>query len=94
MGYIGIPSILGIVLKVFQSIANAEDDDNIRSFREKREIQLLFDGGYSYGNLDHQHFIKKIGLEWQSCMKKTICEAHRNPKRYGLLAIPFHMFFP
>jgi len=36
----------------------------------------------------------KIGVNPTKCLKKTICEAHRNPKKYGLLAIPFTMFFP
>ncbi|CAL8091136.1 unnamed protein product [Orchesella dallaii] len=39
---------------------------------------------------------KKIGLEPEKCLKKTICEAHRSPqnKRYGMLAVPFQMFYP
>lgn len=39
---------------------------------------------------------KKIGLEPEKCLQKTICEAHRAPenKRYGLLALPFQIFYP
>lgn len=39
---------------------------------------------------------KKIGLEPEKCLQKTICEAHRAPKnkKYGLLAVPFQIFYP
>lgn len=42
---------------------------------------------------DLQH---KIGLDSTKCLQKTICEAHRSPrnKHYGLLALPFQIFFP
>lgn len=39
---------------------------------------------------------KQIGLEPEKCLQKTICEAHRSPKNkeYGMLALPFQMFYP
>lgn len=36
----------------------------------------------------------KIGLDTSKCLQKTICEANRNPKKYGVMATPFQMFFP
>lgn len=36
----------------------------------------------------------KIGLDTTKCLQKSICEAHRTPKRYGMIATPFQMFFP
>jgi len=36
----------------------------------------------------------KVGLDTTKCLQKSICEAHRTPKKYGLLATPFTMFFP
>lgn len=36
----------------------------------------------------------KIGLDTRKCLQKTICEAHRTPKKYGVMATPFEMFFP
>jgi len=39
-------------------------------------------------------FHNNIGLDSEKCLQKTICEPHRYPDRYGLLAMPFQMFFP
>jgi len=36
----------------------------------------------------------KVGLDTTTCLQKTICESHRTPKKYGMLATPFQMFFP
>lgn len=36
----------------------------------------------------------KIGLNPDKCLQKSICDAHRNPKKYGLLGVPFLLFFP
>jgi len=36
----------------------------------------------------------KIGLDTTKCLQKSICDAHRTPKKYGMLATPFQMFFP
>lgn len=36
----------------------------------------------------------KIGLNPDECLKKTICDAHKSPKKYGLFALPFQMFYP
>lgn len=36
----------------------------------------------------------KIGLDTTKCLQKSICEAHRTPKKYGMIATPFQMFFP
>lgn len=43
-----------------------------------------------------QGFHKDIGLEPEKCLQKTICEAHRQPKNkeYGMMAVPFQMFYP
>lgn len=43
-----------------------------------------------------EEFRDQIGLDSTKCMQKTICEAHRSPKnkKYGLLVLPFQMFFP
>ncbi len=35
-----------------------------------------------------------IGLDTDKCLKKTICEAHKFPKKYGMMGKPFQMFFP
>lgn len=39
---------------------------------------------------------KEIGLEPEKCMQKTICQAHRSPrnKEFGMMALPFQMFYP
>ncbi|CAG7822156.1 unnamed protein product, partial [Allacma fusca] len=39
-------------------------------------------------------FTNQIGIDTEKCLQKTICEAHRHPDRYGLLSLPFQMFFP
>ncbi|CAL8091138.1 unnamed protein product [Orchesella dallaii] len=36
----------------------------------------------------------KIGLNPDECLQKSICDAHRHPKKYGLFALPFQIFFP
>ncbi|CAL8091132.1 unnamed protein product [Orchesella dallaii] len=36
----------------------------------------------------------KIGLDTSKCLQKSICEANRSPKKYGVMATPFQMFFP
>jgi hypothetical protein len=33
-------------------------------------------------------------LEAQSCMKRVICEAHNQPKKYGLSGLLLQLFFP
>lgn len=33
-------------------------------------------------------------LEAQSCMKRCICEAHSQPKKYGLTGLVLQLFFP
>lgn len=35
-----------------------------------------------------------IGLDSTKCLQKTICEAHKYPKKYGMMATPFLIFFP
>ena len=40
---------------------------------------------------DLQH---KIGLDRTKCMQKTICEAHRSPREYGLLGGVVRMLWP
>uniref|UniRef100_T1J344 Uncharacterized protein n=1 Tax=Strigamia maritima TaxID=126957 RepID=T1J344_STRMM len=34
------------------------------------------------------------GLDPDECVKRSICEAHNHPDRYGWLAFPFQLFFP
>jgi len=34
------------------------------------------------------------GFEAQSCMKRCICEAHNQPKKYGLTGLVLQLFFP
>lgn len=45
-------------------------------------------------NLMGADLSNQIALDADKCVKKTICEAHRSPQRYGLLSLPFRMFFP
>lgn len=33
-------------------------------------------------------------LEAQACMKRCICEAHNQPKKYGLTGLVLQLFFP
>ena len=33
-------------------------------------------------------------LDAQECMKRSICEAHRDPKKYGLAGLVLQLFFP
>ena len=35
-----------------------------------------------------------IGLDTEKCLQKTICEAHKFPKKFGIMATPFQIFFP
>lgn len=36
----------------------------------------------------------KIGINPEECLQKTICDAHRHPKKFGLFGLPFQIFFP
>jgi hypothetical protein len=47
-----------------------------------------------FGSLFNERTARKIGLEWDPCLDKAICEAHRSPKKYGLLATPFLALYP
>ena len=33
-------------------------------------------------------------LDAQECMKRCICEAHNQPKKYGLVGLGLQLFFP
>lgn len=33
-------------------------------------------------------------LDAQECMKRGICEAHNQPKKYGLMGLALQLFFP
>lgn len=33
-------------------------------------------------------------LDAQECMKRSICEAHNQPKKYGLTGLVLQLFFP
>ncbi len=33
-------------------------------------------------------------LDAQECMKRSICEAHNQPKKYGLIGLVLQLFFP
>lgn len=33
-------------------------------------------------------------LEAQECMKRSVCEAHNQPKKYGLIGLILQLLFP
>jgi len=64
------------------------DSDNwlISNLMSVDQVQKVFD----------EEFRDDIGLDRTKCLQKIICEAHRAPKNqeYGLIALPFQMFYP
>ena len=42
----------------------------------------------------HADMTNNIGLDTGKCLQKTICEAHKSPKKYGMMATVFQIFFP
>lgn len=37
---------------------------------------------------------EQVGLKWKPCLKKTICQAHEFPKKYGVLGTTIQFLFP
>lgn len=70
----------------FNPEARSNEDGIISRFLQTKPIARLIRNGD----------LKKIGLEPEKCVQKTICEAHRTPenKKYGMLALPFQIFYP
>lgn len=37
---------------------------------------------------------ESIGLNWRSCLQKSVCQAHQFPEKYGLLGTAVQFIFP
>ncbi|OXA58585.1 hypothetical protein Fcan01_07314 [Folsomia candida] len=64
-----------------------------RSFSSEQGSTFEYKLINKFSPLFNEKAAKKIGIEWDACLHKTICQAHRTPKQYGIFAVPFVALF-
>jgi len=62
----------------------------LRSLNSQNPISLLT---FLEQRIFPEEVSQNIGLDWEICLEKTICEAHRDPRHYGNIALPFLWLF-
>uniref|UniRef100_T1IT89 3-hydroxyisobutyryl-CoA hydrolase, mitochondrial n=1 Tax=Strigamia maritima TaxID=126957 RepID=T1IT89_STRMM len=91
LAVIFLPPLLGVLSMII------EQHNQVQSGRSMDGISSFMTNGLSdmlYTLADNPFSGFGIGLDPDECVKRSICEAHNHPSRYGWLAFPFQLFFP
>ncbi|GAB6032867.1 hypothetical protein CHUAL_012065 [Chamberlinius hualienensis] len=79
------PFLSGLTAPLMGNQARASDSIFSNGFSGMAEYLLTF----VENSLDHVPTI-----DGEECIKRSVCEAHSNPKKYGLIALPLQLLFP
>lgn len=92
---LAIPALVaGILILLFDVFSRPFLMNN-----QGRASDSIFSGGFggiaeyiltfAENSLDHLP-----SIDGEECIKRSVCEAHSNPKKYGIIALPLQLLFP
>jgi len=85
--------ILGISESVMGRSFNAEERQGMSNFLTSRLVGVSESiMGWVEKSVDDLPSFPR--LDAQECMKRCICEAHNQPKKYGIIGLVLQLFFP
>ncbi len=85
--------LLGISETVMGRSLNTEERQGISNFLTSRLVGVSESiMGWVEKSVDDLPSFPR--LDAQECMKRCICEAHNQPKKYGIIGLVLQLFFP